>query len=296
MKKNIKTSILFLSVLTFSSCGDEKKEESLATKIESPVSPETISNGGNVLKLQNHFFSIPSPIQTAILIRKQNLEYSSELVSGTGKVDNYLSRHKKALNLGVLGSDLAYLSNYKDIKKSLDCLGKIEALAEDLDIKANINPSILKRFNENINTPDSLNALNAEFYKNAERYLKDNLQNELAALILTGGWIESLHFATHNSDNKFLRTRIAEQKNTVGNIVNIMDSFEGKLGKSISKELRELESIFKQMKTAYSYERPITDKDNKMTYLKGKSNVEISDQQLESIKSAVSRIRSLIIS
>ena len=127
------------------------------------------------------------------------------------------------------------MANYKDIKKSLDCLGKIEALAEDLDIKANINPSILKRFNENINTPDSLNALNAEFYKNAERYLKDNLQNELAALILTGGWIESLHFATHNSDNKFLRTRIAEQKNTVGNIVNIMDSFEGKLGKSISK-------------------------------------------------------------
>ncbi|MEJ6681883.1 MAG: hypothetical protein QNL21_07305, partial [Flavobacteriales bacterium] len=199
MKKIIKTSIFFLSVLTLFSCGDEKKKESSDTKIESLVSPETISNSGNVLKLQNQFFSIPSPIQTAILIRKQNLEYSPELVSGTDKVDNYLSRHKKALNLGVLGSDLAYLSNYKDIKMSLACLGKIEALAEDLDIKANINPSILKRFNENINIPDSLNALNAEFYKNAERYLKDNLQNELAALVLTGGWIESLHFATQNS-------------------------------------------------------------------------------------------------
>ncbi|MFT4722856.1 MAG: hypothetical protein ACI897_000935 [Flavobacteriales bacterium] len=296
MKKIIKTSIFFLSVLTLFSCGDEKKEESSDTKIESLVSPETISNGGNVLKLQNQFFSIPSPIQTAILIRKQNLEYSPELVSGTDKVDNYLSRHKKALNLGVLGSDLAYLSNYKDIKMSLACLGKIEALAEDLDIKANINPSILKRFNENINIPDSLNALNAEFYKNAERYLKDNLQNELAALVLTGGWIESLHFATQNSDNKFLRTRVAEQKNTVGNIVNIMASFEGKLGEAISKELRELEAMFKQVNTSYNYVKPITDKDNKMTYLKGKSNIEISDQQLESIKSAVSRIRSLIIS
>ena len=179
---------------------------------------------------------------------------------------------------------------------SLNYLDKIELLAEDLDINANIDPSILKRFNENINIPDSLNVLNAEFYKNTERYLKDNLQNEVAALILTGGWIESLHFATHNSENKLLRTRIGEQKNTVGNIVSIMASFEGKLGKNISKELRVLESAFKQLETSYKYENPITDRDNKMTYLKGKSNVEVSDQQLESIKAAVSRIRSLIIS
>ena len=115
-------------------------------------------------------------------------------------------------------------------------------------------------------------------------------------LLFSGGWIESLHFATQNSDNKFLRTRVAEQKNTVGNIVNIMASFEGKLGEAISKELRELEAMFKQVNTSYNYVKPITDKDNKMTYLKGKSNVEISDQQLESIKASVSRIRSLIIS
>ena len=296
MKKIIKTSIFFLSVLTISSCGNEKKEESVEKKIESPVSPETISNGGNAVKLQNQLFSIPSPIQTAILIRKQNLEYNPELVAGIDNVDNYLSRHKKALNLGVLGSDLAYLSNYNDTKMSLNYLDKIELLAEDLDINANIDPSILKRFNENINIPDSLNVLNAEFYKNTERYLKDNLQNEVAALILTGGWIESLHFATHNSENKLLRTRIGEQKNTVGNIVSIMASFEGKLGENISKELRALESAFKQLETSYKYEKPITDRDNKMTYLKGKSNVEVSDQQLESIKAAVSRIRSLIIS
>ena len=54
--------------------------------------------------------------------------------------------------------------------------------------------------------------------------------------------------------------------------------------------------MFKQVNTSYNYVKPITDKDNKMTYLKGKSNIEISDEQLESIKSAVSRIRSLIIS
>ena len=71
MKKIIKTSIFFLSVLTISSCGNEKKEESVVKKTASSVSPETISNGGNAVKLQNQLFSIPSPIQTAIQLENK---------------------------------------------------------------------------------------------------------------------------------------------------------------------------------------------------------------------------------
>ncbi len=296
MKELLKISSLVLAISVLYSCGKTKKDESEEKVTEKEVSPETISSGGNVIKLRNELFSIPSPIQTAILIRQQGLPFKPEAVAGLENVDSYLTKYKKALNLGVLGSDLAYLSNYNEAKKSLNYLAKIEDLAEQLDIKANIDPSIIKRFNDNINTPDSLNVLNAEFYKSAERYLKDNLQNEVAALVLTGGWVESLYFATQNSDNAFLRTRVGEQKSSVGNIVSIMEAFDDDLGKNIAKELRGLKSAFDKLENNYVYEKPITDKDAKKTYIKSKSSVEVNDQQLESIKVSVQRIRALIIS
>ena len=296
--KNIILSTFCASMVLFSvSCGEKPtKEKAEETSAQSEVTPEGISAGGNVLKLDNKLFSIPSPIQTAILIRKQNIEFNSELVSDLNLVDSYLSKNKQALNLGVLGSDLAYLSNYSDAKLSLSFLSSLENLAEKLDIKANIDPLIIKRFNENIDIPDSLNVINADFYKNAERHLKDNMQNEISALILVGGWVESLHFATHNSSNVFLRTRIGEQKSTVGNIKDIMKSFNDDLGKDILSELTALESVFKELDVSYEYTKPITDAEAKTTYIKSKSEVVLSDIQLEKIKLSVTKIRNLIIS
>ncbi len=289
-------SCVALILLSIGCGSDSKKENKTENESDTEISPESISSGGNVLKLQNQLFSIPSPIQTAILIKKQKLEFNPQLVSPLDNIDTYVSKNKKALNLGVLGSDLAYLSNYNDAKRSLECLDKVETLAEQLDIKSNIDPQIIRRFNDNIDNSDSLNIINAEFYKSAERYLKDNLQNEMAALILTGGWIESLHFATNNATNDFLRARVGEQKSTISNIKSIMESFNDDLGKNIVKELRGLESAFRSLDIEYEFIDPITDKEAKTTYIKSKSSVKVNDQQLESIKQAVDRIRTLIIS
>ncbi|MFK7756749.1 MAG: hypothetical protein AB8B53_07440 [Flavobacteriales bacterium] len=297
----MKNVILSLSctmlVLIGSGCGEQpEKKPEVEKNSEKEVAPEAISAGGNVLKLNNQLFSIPSPIQTAILIRKQKLEFNSDLVSDLSQVDSYLSKNKQALNLGVLGSDLAYLSNYNDAKRSLSFLSDIEKLAEKLDIKANIDPSLIKRFNENIDIPDSLNVINADFYKNAERHLKDNMQNEISSLILVGGWVESLHFATHNASNEFLRSRIGEQKSTVGNVKSIMKNFKDDLGKEILAELEELERAFGKLNVNYEFVKPITDPSSKTTYIKSKSEVELSDSELERIKSSVTKIRTLIIS
>ncbi len=296
--KNLFLSFSCASLLVFSTGCEEKPTVKNASDAipKKEIKPEAISAGGNVLKLDNKLFSIPSPIQTAILIRKQKLEFDSKLVSDLSKVDYYLSKKKRALNLGVLGSDLAYLSNYNDAKRSLSFLSSIEDLAEKLDIKANIDPTLIKRFNENINFPDSLNVINADFYKNAERHLKENMQNEISSLILVGGWVESLHFATHNASNEFLRKRIGEQKSTVGNIRAIMQGFEDKLSKDVLVELIELEKAFNSLDVNYQYVKPITDADTKTTYIKSKSMVELSDSALENIKESVTKIRTLIIS
>lgn len=298
MKKINLTALGFSSLILILSCGESGKSGDSPTKDEpsnsNEISEETVASGGNVLKLKNQLFSIPSPVQTAILIRDQKIPFNEDLISDFSKTDTYVTTEKQALNLGVLGSDLAYLSNYNDLKRSASCLSSVEALSEKLNIQANIDPSLLKRFNENMNNADSLNALNSMFYRNAERYLEENLQNESSVLILLGGWAESMHFATQSSENEFLRERVAEQKNVVKNLSTLLEGLESPLVKKAQSELSELVSIYDELKQNYEYKESITDQKEKTTYIKSKSSTELTDEQLNRIKNSISSLRDII--
>jgi len=262
MKNKILTTLGFSALLLIFSCNKHHKEE------ESPdvnklsevqeKSEESISTGGNVLKINNHLFSIPSPVQTAILIREQEIPFNDNLILDIDKLDTYITSEKQALNLGVLGSDLAYLSNYNDLKRSLNFLNAVEDMSEKLNIKANIDPTLIRRFNENISNVDSLNSLNAEFYKNAERYLKANFQNKASALVLVGGWVESMHFAAHNSENEFLKSRIAEQKSIVNNLGILLSEFDDPMVGKLKSEMSKLSQIYDGLVLDYTYKKSIT--------------------------------------
>ena len=56
------------------------------------------------------------------------------------------------------------------------------------------------------------------------KFLKKNKQDDLSVLILAGGWVETLHFATtlaKTNDNQALKNRIGEQKITIKNLVGL---------------------------------------------------------------------------
>jgi len=300
MKNNLVITLIFSSLILFFSCSEAVNDKENSNKIKpsegKDSDPESVASGGNVLKINNQLFSIPSPVQTTILIREQKIPFDEKMVTDLSKIDSYVTSQKQALNLGVIGSDLAYLSNYEQVKRSLNFLSALESMAEKLDIKANIDPTLIKRFNENINNVDSLNSLNSEFYRNAERYLKDNLQNEASALVLVGGWVESMYFATRNSKNPFLKSRIAEQKAIVKNLSKLLSDFEGPITSKLEEELTKLNKTFSGLSLVYEYKTPITDKDSKTTYIKSKSEVKLTEDQLTEIKQSISKLRDIIIS
>jgi hypothetical protein len=55
---------------------------------------------------------------------------------------------------------------------------------------------ILKRFEANIANKDSLTALLDQTLKQTERLLKDDSRNRLAALVVTGSFVEGLYIST----------------------------------------------------------------------------------------------------
>jgi len=259
------------------------------------IDPDAEGLAGNIVKYEGEIFSIPSPVQTAILIKNSGIEYNEELLNDVDNTDKYINQFQKAMNMGVYGADLAYLSNFNNTRMSIDYFNAIEELADDLGIKNNIDVGILIRFNKNIEIQDSLYSLNAELYQEANRYLQDNERNDVASLILAGGWIEALHISIDAAyDDEQIRTRVGEQRSALVSLVALLGKFEDTQVVQVRDGLMELVTVYKEMETSYTYVKPITDADDRTTYLNSKSQVDILDEHLARLKESVDAIRNTI--
>src|SRR6266540_4067927 len=73
-----------LSAGIFASCGDSKKEETKEEIVE-PV--DTVKTA--VLNVGGELFSVPSPIQTAMLIKKSGVAYDKSILNISNKANTY---------------------------------------------------------------------------------------------------------------------------------------------------------------------------------------------------------------
>ncbi len=277
-------------------CAEDNKPQTVTEEPKVEI-PDKKGLSSSVVKYKGEIFSIPSPIQTAILIKNANIEYNEELLNDFNNKSKYLTEFQKALNMGIYGADLAYLSNFNNMQLTLEYFAAVDVLSDELDIKNNIDPDILHRFMQNIDVQDSLHALNAELYMAANTYLEDNERNEAASLILAGGWIEAMNFAldmAHVNDD--FRSRVGEQKSALNSLVALLSTYDNEQVQQVNSGLKELNDIFNGLANTYSYEKPITDVESKITYLNSKSTVEVSDEDLTSIKNKIEEIRNIIIS
>jgi hypothetical protein len=295
MLKKSYTRILWLfSCLAVSSCVENQSGDSAAAA-DSTATSENATNG-NLIKYGGEIFSVPSPVQTAILLRNGNAKYKDELLNDISKTKMYVSEYQKALNLGIYGADLAYLASFGNKQKSIEYFKEVEQLCVDLDIKAFIDNSIISRFYENIDNSDSLYAINAEFYRAGDRYLKDSERNRVAGLIIAGGWVEALYFTVDAArSNPDIRKRVGEQKSAVSSLIRLIAQYEDESIAAVAGKLRELEKSFESLEVQYEFQKPIHDAANRTTYLKSRSNVEVSDEKLDEIQGKVTEVRNLII-
>ena len=186
------------------------------------------SSGAQLLTIGGSMFSIPSPIQTAMLIEKSGADYSKGFLNDAKKVSTYATNYQKALNLGVYGADVGYVTIYDQSQDALKYLGVINKLTDELGITGAFDESTIKRFETNFGKRDSMLNLVAVAYRNSDAFLKDNDRMNVGALILAGGWIETLYFSTQiamKDGNQDVINRIGEQKYTLNNIVKMLTPY-----------------------------------------------------------------------
>lgn len=260
-----------------------------------PADSSGMSTSG-AMKFQGELFSIPSPVHTAMLMQKANVQYNESLMHKPDLVKNYVQQLDQALNLGIYGADLAYLSNFSKPQMSQQYFSVVGNLANSLDILSNIDQKLVRRFNDNISSRDSLLKLTADFYKEGDRYLKNNERQQVAAFILLGGWVEALHLACDAAaTNADIRSKVGEQHAAVKSIASVIAKFDDPQSKELAAKLARLETTFGSLTSTYQYKKPITDSESKTTFLLSTTTVTITDSQLAEISSQVSELRNSII-
>ncbi len=295
---NIKTLALktfvgcaFSVSILLSGCGGSKSKDG-ENNADSATTP-------NIIKLGNANFSIPSPFQTAMLIKSTGAAYNKEMLNSAKNFSKYSTNYKKAINLGVYGADVGYVTMYDQTQDALGYIGSIRKLTEELGINNAFDANTMKRFEQNLGKRDSMLSMVAVGYRSSDAFLKNNDRLDVGALVLTGGWIETLYFSTKvlgTKENQELKNRIGEQKYTLDNLIKLLQPYYKQPEYTdLINDLIDLAYDFDAIDIEYKYVKPVTDVATKTTSISSSTKVVMTKEQLETITKKIEKIRNSIV-
>lgn len=259
---------------------------------------ELDSNRTEILNVSGTLFSIPSPIQTAILIKKTKTPYNRSILNDSKRADTYMTNNMRALNLGVYGTDMAYASLFNDAQTALQFFKAIENLSNALEIKGAIKPELIKRLGSNVGNTDSLLVLSGQFYRASDAYLKTNKRYDVAALILTGGWVESAYLTAlaAAAGNEMARDRLAAQKGTLNTLCKVLNQHgnDAFLKSEIKSKLDSLNLKFETIEGIYTYVKPETNTETKTTTIQSRTTYNLGNSELKDLSKSIQELRAII--
>nr|WP_321410059.1 hypothetical protein [uncultured Carboxylicivirga sp.] len=294
---------LLVSVSLFSSCGlgSQKNQTSEENKIV-----ESVSTDGKVVddfkKSKLIFYSLPSPLETAMLIKRAGATYNEELLNPLDNVGKYATNRQMALNLGVYSADLSYTSLFDQTQSSIKYMANTKKLAEGLGIMDAIDEETMKKLENNMNNRDVMMDIISETFMTSNAYLTDNDRPAIAVMVLVGGWVEGLYLATRLTNgslenNKRLIERIIYQKLSLYTVINLMEEYKSNEDIAyLLDKVNELKVIFDQVKIVNTSKvEADTDEANKVTTIKAESETYISKDVFEKLLEKVEEIRTEFI-
>ncbi len=294
--------IVIIAALLAVSCNfDGKKGQKVSIIDTVEIDSQFIDN---FAKSKLIFYSLPSPLETAMLIKRAGVVYNEEILNPIDNISKYTTNRQMALNLGIYSADLSYASLFDQTQSSLKYMANSKKLAEGLGIMDAIDENTIKRLEENMNNRDVVMDIISESFMNSNAYLTENDRPALAVMVLVGGWVEGLHIATtlsniSDDNNQKLIEKIIYQKLSLYTVLNLMETYKGSnedINELYSK-MNELRVIFDKVKIVNTSNiEAQTDPEKRLTTIKAESETFMSKEVFESLCKKVKEIRSQFIS
>jgi hypothetical protein len=298
--------ILVLSlIVSFGGCKSDNKKASQDVNIEDFVTEDDIFD--DIDKAKKIFYSLPSPLETAMLIKSAGAKYDEELLNSLDNVTRYTSSRALALNLGIYTTDLSFASLFDQTQTSINFMTASRTMAEGLDISDAIDNETMTRLENNLQNRDVVMDIISETFLNSSSYLKENERQDVAAIVLVGGWVEGLYLATKLvgvekiKDNKLV-DRILEQKLSFNIVQRMLDDNKEKANGEknqdivdLVSEMQELKAAFDKVKVETTESKAVIETESNVTTIKSQTTVSVSPEDFKQIQLVVDKLRTSFI-
>src|SRR5690606_11811210 len=303
METNFKTmrivSLGLISLLFLWACGSSDKktdEQDFMQALDSAASDTpTISEEaiGDILQ------RIPSPLEISVLLKESGRKYHAGILNNPNNLSKYNTNYKRALNLGVYGTDLGYTNIYEQNQDGLKYISSIKSLADGLNIGQFFDVETIGRLAANSRNLDSLLLITTQNFNSINAYLQSQNRANLSVLLLTGGWIEALHItcavAQNSMDNPQLRETIGGQKIILENIILLL-SFYKDQDENMAALLADLEALkraYDNVKITYIYKESTFEVVDGVMVIKdnSSSSIDITSEDIVNITNLTDSIR-----
>jgi len=196
MKSNFRYSFssltLLLVVFVLSSCGggSSKKEESSKQEAFAEAEKKISKDLTEVVA------EMPAPTEVPYLLQATGSDFNDNLINGLDNLSKYqTNQNESAVNLGVYATDMGYLLSYDKSAETREYMEACQGLAESLGIASVFDVKTMEDFQDNINNSDSLNKILVKAIAKAQVRLQQSDRMPVAALVLSGSFIEGLYLA-----------------------------------------------------------------------------------------------------
>ncbi len=302
--KFLLTTALIFTLLQSCQNNGKKKAKSEEDKIiQSATSDVDEKMMEDFTKSKLIFYSLPSPLETAMLIKRSGARFDAQILNPTDNVTKYDTNLKMALNLGIYSADLSYTSLFDQTQNSIQYMACAKKLAEGLSILDVFDENTIKKLEENMNNRDAVMEIISQTFMDSNAYLKENNRHAISVMVLVGGWVEGLYLATSLTNgeintNKRLLDRIVYQKLSLITVLNMLEAQKDNEDISyLYNKMDELKSIFEQIKIVNTSKvEAETDDDNKITTIKADSETHIAPEVFKQLVQKVAEIRNEFIS
>ena len=238
-------------------------------------------------KEKDILYHMSLPAQMTRIFEKSEFPYQEDLPNDPDSMRKYDDPLKIAANLGIYGADLGYIRFMKQSEETSNYLIAVYALAGKLKIPREIYSDLIKNLDTYLAQPDELAIQIDTIYTAVAEFLKNSKNEHLTALILFGGWIESLYIASQiymkSPENTVLLEQIAEQKYSLNHLLNQLNNFQDE------ETILQYTLMLKNLKRSYDKIQIYYQKDDVVVDTIQKT-ISANEYQLVTSQAAVSEI------
>lgn len=295
----MKTGILILlSVLIVSCTSNKPDEKAFLESMDSTANAPAVDKQLIIGILEQ----IPSPLETSMLLKQSGIAYDEAYLNSPDNLSKYNTSHKKALNLGVYGTDLGYTNIYEKTLDGIQYLSAIKSLSNDLNIGQFFDINTISRLASNSSNIDSLMLMTTQNFNSINAYLQEQGRENLSVLLLVGGWVEAMKITCEvtamNRGQKALLETVGAQKIVLEQITLLLSLYEkDPMIAGLLADFRKLEAAFSSISISYTYKESTIEVVDGVAIIKDNSTttVNITDSDVDKIKDAIVIIRNKIV-